>query len=225
MVTATPYKFEGVYKIDGKFATINLVPGFKSSNEDLIVLDNVEYRIWDCWTSKPSAAFKKRLKTFPLKKNHTVLYLGLAEAKTASFFSDIVGKEGLIYGVEISERSLREAIPVCEKRGNIIPILADARMPETYENVVVDKVDILYEDIADVDQIKILERNAKKFLKPNGFAIIAIKSQSIDVTKPPKQVYKECLQELSQNFEVLDKVELDPYEKAHLFVVLRSKII
>ena len=57
----------------------------------------------------------------------------------------------------------------------------------------------------------------------NGHAIIAIKSQSIDVTKPPRQVYKECLQELEKHFEILDKVELDPYEKYHLFVVMKSK--
>ena len=53
--------------------------------------------------------------------------------------------------------------------------------------------------------------------------MIAIKSQSIDVTRSPKDVYKECLQELEKHFDILDKVELDPYEKYHLFVVMKSK--
>lgn len=60
-------------------------------------------------------------------------------------------------------------------------------------------------------------------MKPDGFAMIAIKSQSIDVTKKPQETYRESLKELEKHFEILDKVELDPYEKSHLFVVLRKK--
>ena len=215
--------FEGIFKIDGTLATTNLVPGFRSSNEDLIKIKNVEYRSWDFYTSKPSAALKKGLKKFPIKKGMKILYLGLAEAKTASFFSDIVGIEGTIFGVEISERSLRESITACERRGNIIPILGDARRLETYENNVLDKIDIVYEDVASPDQAQILIRNCKKFLKKDGFAIIAIKSQSIDSVKSPKEVYEACLKEFRKHFKIVDKVELDPYEKNHLFVVMQSK--
>ena len=216
-----PFKFEGIYKIDGKIATVNLIPGYRSANEELVKLGKVEYRIWDPWTSKPCAAFKKGLKHFPLKRGSKVLYLGFASGKTGSFFSDIVGKSGIIYAVEISGRVLREAIPMAEKRGNIVPILADARKVESYEYLVPEKVDLVYEDIADPDQIKILFWNCEKFLRKEGYAMIAIKSQSIDVTKPPREVYRNCLGELKKKFEIIDKVELDPFEKAHLFVVLR----
>ncbi len=216
-------KFEGVFQIDGKFATMNLVPGFRSSNEELVRIGGVEYRTWDYYTSKPAAAFKKGLKIFPLGKGMKILYLGLAEGKTASFFSDIVGPEGIIYGVELSERSLRVAVPVCEKRGNMIPILADARRTELYENNIFDKADCIYLDVASPDQVAIAVRNAKKFLSQDGSVILVIKSQSIDVTKSPKQVYQESLKELEKYFEVLDKVELDPYEKAHLFLIMKFK--
>jgi fibrillarin-like rRNA methylase len=43
------------------------------------------------------------------------------------------------------------------------------------------------------------------------------------VTKQPSEIYKECLAELEKHFEILDKAELDPYEKMHMFVVLRKK--
>lgn len=152
-----------------------------------------------------------------------ILYLGIASGTTASHFSDIVNKNGIIYGVDVAERVLRELIRVAEKRGNIIPILSDARKPEDYQNQIFEKVDCVYEDVADRDQIEILIRNCEKFLKTNGFAMIAIKSQSIDVTKNPKIVYKECLDKLEKRFEILDKIELDPYEKAHLFVVMKMK--
>ncbi len=216
-------KFEGIFLIDNKFATINLTPGYRVYGEELVRIGNIEYRIWDFWRSKPAAAFKKGLKTFPIKNEMKILYLGIASGTTSSHMSDIIGKEGLIYGVEISERVLRELIHHAERRGNIIPIIADARMPEKYENTILEKVDVVYEDIADPDQIKILIRNCEKFLKPKGLAMIAIKSQSIDVIKPPKKVYKESLEELEKHFEILDKLELDPYEKAHLFVVMRLK--
>jgi len=216
-------KFYNIFKIDNKLATINLVPGFRSFNEEIVKVGGIEYRIWDAYTSKPAAAIKKKLKIFPLEKGMKVLYLGFAEGKTASFFSDIVGKEGLIFGVEISPRSLRESIPVCEKRGNIVPILADARRPELYEDIIVEKVDFVFEDVADPQQVEIFIRNCEKFLREGGYGAIAIKSQSIDVIRSPKEVYKECIQKLEKHFIILDKVELDPYEKFHLFIVLKKK--
>lgn len=216
-------KFEGIFWVDGELATINLTPGYKVYGEELVRVNKTEYRIWDKWRSKPSAAISKGLKEFPIKKSMSILYLGIASGTTSSHFSDIIGKEGIIYGVELSERVLRELISHAELRGNILPILADARKVESYENLILDKVDLVYEDVADPDMVRILIWNCEKFLKPKGYAIIAIKSQSIDVTKKPKDVYKKCLEELEKHFEILDKVELDPYEKFHLFVVMRWK--
>ncbi len=216
-------KFKEIFLIDNNLATVNLVPGKKVYGEELVKIDGLEYRFWDYTRSKPAAAIRKKLSVFPLSKKMSILYLGIAASTTVSHFSDIVGKEGIIYGVEISERPLRESIPVAEERGNIICILADARRPELYENIVMNKVDCVYEDVADPDQIKVLIRNCEKFLKPKGYAIIAIKSQSIDSIKPPKEIYEECLEELKKHFEILDKIELDPYQKNHLFVVMKSK--
>jgi len=216
-------KFDGIFSIDSKFATINLVPGEKVYGEELIKNTKVEYRVWDYFRSKPAAAIKKGLEEFPIKKGMKILYLGVASGTTASHFSDIVGKDGIIYGVEIAERVLRELITHAEKRGNIITILADARKPEEYTNIILEKVDLVYEDVADPDQIEILIRNSEKFLKDDGCAMIAIKSQSIDVTKPPQQIYKQCLQKLKEKFKIIEQLELDPYEKGHLFVVLKMK--
>ncbi len=216
-------KFEGVFLIDKKIATINLVPGSRVYREELVKADGKEYRIWDHYRSKPAAAIKKGLKKFPIKKGMVILYLGIASGTTASHLSDIIGKNGIIYGVDISNRVLRELVSVAEKRGNIVPILADARLTEKYESTILEKVDLVYEDVASPDQIEIMIRNARKFLKAQGLAMIAIKSQSIDVTRKPKEIYKRCLKGLEEHFEILDKVELDPYEKAHMFVVMKLK--
>jgi fibrillarin-like pre-rRNA processing protein len=221
---AIPHKkFEGIFSINGKIATINKTPGARVYGERIIKSGKNEYRVWDYYRSKPAAAIKNGLKKLPLRQGASVLYLGIASGTTASHFSDIIGETGIIYGIDIAERVLRELIPHAEKRGNIIPILADTRKPETYANKVFEKVDLVYEDVASKDQTAILIRNAESFMKPDGHAMIAIKSQSIDVTKPPKQIYKQCLKELGKHFEVLEKVELDPYERAHLFVVLKRR--
>ena len=216
------HKFEGIYIIGNKICTANLAPGRNVYGEQLIKIKEKEYREWVPFRSKLCAAIKKGIKYFPFKKGSKVLYLGAGSGTTISHISDIVGKDGIIYAVEISERPLRDLVKLAEIRQNIIPILADARLTETYENLILEKVDVVYEDVADPDQIKILVKNSEKFLKQDGIAEIAIKSQSISSTKPPKEVYKECLQELEKHFEILDKVELDPYEKFHLFVVLKK---
>ncbi|MFH0711037.1 MAG: fibrillarin-like rRNA/tRNA 2'-O-methyltransferase [Candidatus Aenigmatarchaeota archaeon] len=216
-------KFPGVFTADKNLATVNLVPGEKVYGEHLVKDGKTEYRIWDHFRSKPAAAIKKGLKEFPLKEGMKVLYLGIASGTTASHFSDIIGTDGLIYGVDIAERVLRDLISHAEKRGNIIPILADSRKPEDYEKNVLEKVDLVYADVADPEEVKIFIRNCLKFLKPKGFGMIAIKSRSIDVTKQPQQIYKESKKQLEEYFEILDFVVLDPYEKDHGFFVCRMK--
>jgi fibrillarin-like pre-rRNA processing protein len=215
--------FEGVFLVEGKFATINMIPGKAVYGEELIRAGGKEYRIWDVFRSKPAAAMKKKLKNFPLTKGMSVLYLGVASGTTVTHFSDIVGKDGIIYGIDIAERVLRDLIPHAEERGNIVPMLNDARSPEKYKAMIFGEVDLVYEDVASKDQIAILIRNCDAFLKHGGHAMIAIKSQSIDVTKPPREIYNECVEELSKHFEVVEKVELDPFEKFHLYVVLKKK--
>jgi len=216
-------KFEGIYWVGKRLATINLVPGESVYGEELIKIENVEYRIWDFWRSKPAAAIKLGVKEFPIKKNSKILYLGVASGTTCSHFSDIIGKEGIIYGVEISERVLRELIPHAEKRGNIIPILADARKPEEYSNLVIDKIDLVYCDVASPDEIELFIRNCLEFLKPSGYGMIAVKSRSIDVIKKPEEVYKEAREKLENYFEILDFLKLDPYDKDHGFFVVKFK--
>jgi fibrillarin-like pre-rRNA processing protein len=222
MTKERQYKnFENIFEFSNKVYTKNLVPGKQVYGEKTIKFNDVEYREWDAFRSKPSAALQKNLHFFPLKQGMKVLYLGFASSTTGSHFSDIIGKEGLIYGIEISERSLRDALPVAASRGNIVPLLADARRPEKYPWV--EKVDLIYADIAVKYQSEVLIRNANIFLKPGGFGMIAIKARSIDVTKNPRIVYKEQRQILEKFFNVVDFVTLEPFERDHGFFVLKMK--
>ncbi len=213
--------FDGVFKVDGKLATINMVRGTKVYDEDLVESDGDEYRTWNPYRSKLGAAIIKGIKELEIKGGSKVLYLGAATGTTASHVSDIVGKEGNVYAVEISERSMRDFIKVCESRENVLPMLQDARNVEAYADDT-GKVDVIYQDIAAPDQADILIRNAA-LLKPKGTAYVAVKSQSIDVSKDPKQVFKEFIAKISGSFKVIASMDLEPFDRMHLFLVLQKK--
>jgi len=214
-------KFPNVFELDGFLATKNLVPGKKVYGERIVKEEGAEYRIWDLHRSKLAAAVKKGLKEFPIPPSSKVLYLGAASGTTASHISDIL-TSGELYCVEFAQRSMRDLIAVCEARPNMMPIFADARQPQDYSKEV-GKVDVLYQDVAQPDQSKILISNANACLKKGGYAMFCVKSQSIDVTMDPQKVYEIVLRELESTFEVLQKIDLHPYDKEHLFLFLRMK--
>ncbi len=213
--------FDGVYRVDGKLATLNMVRGVKVYNEDLIDEEGKQYRLWNPYRSKLSAAIMNGLKELDIKKGSKVLYLGAATGTTPSHVSDIVGDKGLVFCIEISERSMRDLLKVCEARKNLLPILEDARNTEKYSEDV-GEVDVIYQDVAARDQDQILLRNSE-MLKTGGLAYVAIKSQSIDVAKHPKLVFEDFKKSVSGEFEIVQEVDIEPYDSMHLFIVLRKR--
>ena len=223
-------QFPAIYQVileDGssRLATKNLVPGRNVYGERLIRHEGVEYRVWDAFRSKLAAAILKKLATVPIKPNHQVLYLGAASGTTASHVSDIVGEKGHVYCVEFSSRSIRELVNnVCTYRFNMSPILEDARFPEKYAMFIKEKVDDIYCDVAQPEQAKILADNADMFLKEGGWVMLAVKAQSIDVTKEPTEVYKREAKVLkARGFSIEEVVRLEPYDKAHAMIVAQMQ--
>jgi fibrillarin-like pre-rRNA processing protein len=221
-------RFSGIYCItfeDGseRLATQNLAPGHAVYGERLVKHANVEYRTWDPYRSKLAAAILRGLETVPIQPKHRVLYLGAASGTTASHVSDILGEEGHVYCVEFAARSIRELVDnVCTYRLNMSPILADARLPEKYATIV-GKVDDVYCDVAQPEQAKILADNADRFLKHEGWVMLAVKAQSIDVTREPSDVYKQETRALrSRSFRIEQTVHLEPFDKAHAMIVAQK---
>jgi fibrillarin-like pre-rRNA processing protein len=219
-------RFPGIFEVtleDGiqRLATRNLAPGRGVYGERLIRFEGFEYRVWDAFRSKLAAAILKNLSTVPIKPCHRVLYLGAASGTTASHVSDIVGEDGRVYCVEFAARSIRELVNnVCAYRVNMVPILEDARFPERYAVFVGEKVDDIYCDIAQPEQAKILADNADVFLKVSGWVMLAVKAQSIDVTKEPSEIYEREVRVLeNRGFRIKDVVHLEPYDKAHAMIV------
>ncbi|MFP4045604.1 MAG: fibrillarin-like rRNA/tRNA 2'-O-methyltransferase [Candidatus Aenigmatarchaeota archaeon] len=211
--------FEGVWRKNDDFYTRNPVPGEKVYGEKLIKEEDEEYRRWDPKRSKLAAALKNGLEDFPIESDDKVLYLGAAQGTTPSHISDVL-VDGFVYLVEFSERAMRDLLGVCEERKNTAPILADARKPKDYGWV--EKVDVVYEDVAQPDQVEILKRNAKYFLRDGGLAVIAVKARATDVAEEPKKIYEKAKKEMEEEFEVLEFLELDPWEKDHCLIVARK---
>jgi len=212
--------FPGVFTDGRKVFTINAVPGRSVYGEKLIRQGSTEFREWDPFRSKLCGAIRKGLKTFPFGKDGKVLYLGASTGTTISHLSDIM-YEGEIYGIEVSPLMGERLMELAEKRANIIPVIADARHVSEYAEI--PEVDAVYQDVAQPDQDRILIMNAKKFLKKNGIAMLCVKSQSIDVTMDPKKVFAIVEKNLSNDFEIIERFYLEPYDKEHEFLVLKLK--
>lgn len=73
-------------------------------------------------------------------------------------------------------------------RTNVIPIVEDARHPQKYR-MLVQMVDVIFADVAQPDQARIIALNAHHFLKNGGAIVISIKANCIDSTAPAAQVF------------------------------------
>jgi len=207
-----------------KLATENLVPGNQVYKEKLVLKKGIEYRVWDPFRSKLAASIMKDLEEFPFQEKSSVLYLGVSTGTTISHISDIVGPNGIIFGVEHASRVARDFLDrVASHRKNIIPIIQDARQPQDYSSVY-NKMDIVYCDIAQPDQTEIAISNCKLYLKNNGYLFLVIKTRSIDVTQPPKKIIDGELKKLRTNFQILQRIDLYPYDKDHAMIIAKYHV-
>lgn len=179
-----------------------------------------------------------------MKPGSKVLYLGGASGTTVSHVADLVGpvsanpnlscmiaslflevikiyyvkQEGAVYAVEFSKRSGRDLVNMAKKRTNVIPIIEDARHPQKYR-MIVPMVDVIFADVAQPDQARILGLNAAMFVKNRGHFVISIKASCVDSTKLPEVVYAQEIEKLrEEKFRPVERISLEPYERDHIVV-------
>jgi len=204
--------------------TKNLTLGKSFFSEELVKEGGVEYRSWDITRSKLGAAIKKGASQIGIKDKDLVLYLGASHGFTPSYVSDLVGNEGFVFCLDNAPRVVRDLVFVCEERTNMAPILADANHPEEYKNLITPQVDVVYQDIAQRNQVNIFLKNCDAFLKKGGFGLLAIKARSIDVTQHPKEIFRQVRKQLEDSSMVIvDYRELDPFERDHAMFVCKKK--
>ena len=212
--------FSGVFAEGRKLYTLNSTPNVQVFDEELLVVDGKEYRSWNPTRSKLAAAILKGLTQLPVLSSSRILYLGAAHGYTPSFLSDIAFN-GTIVAIDPAPRVVRDLVFTSEKKKNILPLLADANHPETYYNVS-GAVDIVYQDVAQKNQVEIFLKNCSLLLKPGGFGMLALKARSIDVVQNPQGIFLEAKRELEKKLKVLDYRLLGPLQKDHAFFLCQK---
>jgi rRNA 2'-O-methyltransferase fibrillarin len=177
-----------------------------------------EYRVWNPFRSKIAASIVGGIGNIYMKPGSKVLYLGGASGTTVSHVADLVGPTGAVYAVEFSKRSGRDLVNMAKKRTNVIPIIEDARHPQKYR-MLMPMCDVIFADIAQPDQARILALNASYFVKNRGHFVISIKASCIDSTKAPEIVYAAEIEGLKrEKFRPVERISLEPYERDHIVV-------
>lgn len=208
----------GVWQDGDALYTENQVPGEQVYGERLVERDGTEYRRWDPQRSKAAAALTKGLQHFPVGRDASVLYLGASTGTTVSHVADVAA-DGMVYAVEYAPSIARQLLALAGQRENLAPVCGDARTPQDYAPLC-SEADVIYQDVAQRDQIAILQRNAELFLRDGGHAFLAIKARSISSEQPPDAVFTEAKEQLRATFDIVAGKRLEPFHDDHLFLVL-----
>lgn len=212
--------------------TKNLSPGESVYGEKRISVDTpsteadgaptkTEYRVWNPFRSKLAAGILGGLDDIFIQPGAKVLYLGAASGTSVSHVADIVGPTGNVYAVEFSHRSGRDLINMAKKRTNVIPIIEDARHPLKYR-MLVGMVDVVFADVAQPDQARIVGLNCHLFLKEKGGVLVSVKANCIDSTAAPEAVFAREVQKMrEERIKPLEQLTLEPFERDHCMVVGR----
>jgi fibrillarin-like pre-rRNA processing protein len=201
--------------------TRNATPGRAVYGEELRSFDGVEFRRWDPWRSKLAAYVLKGGATSELERSRRVLYLGGAHGTTVSHLIDLL-PDATIFAVEKSPSSFAALLALARERSGLLPILADAHLPERYR-ADVGVVDLLYQDVAQRDQSIIFRENALACLGRGGSGLLQLKVRSVTQRRPPREVIRETRRQLSEDgFRVRSEVDLAPYAREHCSLLLST---
>lgn len=176
------------------------------------------WRVWSAGRSKLAAMLEVGL-SVPFEPDARVVYLGAAAGTTVSHLADATDR---VYAIEFAPRPATRLLEVAKDREPVIPLLKDARHPETYAHVVESGCDLLVQDLATTDQAAIAVDH-RPFLTDDGTLALSIKAPSEDVTADPASVFSAAIDTLEEAYEILEQTRLEPYHHDHLGVIARPR--
>jgi fibrillarin-like pre-rRNA processing protein len=215
-----PAAWPGVFREGPRLYTANLEPGVRVYGEPLRVERGVEYREWDPFRSKLAAFLLKGAPREVVGSPPSALYLGGAHGTTVSHLSDMLAPAP-IFVVEKSPTSFAPLLALARRRENLLPLLADAQLPERYR-ADVGEVGLVYQDVAQRNQVQIFVENARACLATGGRGVLMLKVRSVTQRGAPAAVVRRARGELTDaGLTVAAESSLAPFARDHVAFALR----
>ena len=203
--------------------TRNIDRGNRVYGERIIQYKENEYREWDPFRSKIAALLLENPINNFLSDDLNCLYLGASSGTTISHLSDIV-TNGIIYGVEFADRSIRQLIQNTSRRKNIIPIFSDARHPDEFAKSIFSNIDLIYQDVSQPNQAEIALNNCNYYLSDKGLLILAVKSQSIDSIQKSEYIYAQEQKILEKGgYDIIESINIHKYAANHIVLLVKKR--
>ena len=212
--------------------TRNAVRGVSVRGERRKTDARIEWRFWDPSRSKVAAALLRTAndpsQLLP-ETGSTCLYLGASFGSTVSYIHDQVCGAGNHHGgqvvaVEIAPRAMRELSELASIRPGLVPVLGDARQPQTVAPYIRGKADWMHQDLSIADQAETFVRMAGAFLRPGGTGLLSLKAASERSSDgdDDSRFAKAARILRESNLDVIERIDLKGLEEQHLVFHVRK---
>ena len=218
-----------------QLATKNMVKGTKTRKEKIVIVNNEEFLEWNPYKSKLAAAIRSGLQILPIIKNSKVVCINLLEESTILHISNIVGSNGSVFVIDVNKNKKSFLNKLVDTRKNIIPIY-DTVDELSFSSSITGKVDALYVDLPESEQIEQIVRNYGSLLKNEGFLMLVAKKDSDAILendivgwmaeqRAGLNKIREITAKLKSQFEIIQEINLginyamEPYHKLHAFIL------
>ena len=218
-----------------QLATKNMVKGTKTRKEKIVIVNNEEFLEWNPYKSKLAAAIRNGLQILPIIKNSKVVCINLLEESTILHISNIVGSNGSVFVIDINKNKKSFLNKLVNTHKNIIPIY-DTVDELSFSSSITGKVDALYVDIPESEQIETIVEKYGSLLKNEGFLMLIAKKDDNAIIendiagwmaeqRAGLNKIREITTKLKSQFEIIQEINLGlnygmrPYHKFYAFIL------
>jgi len=218
-----------------QLATKNMVKGTKTRKEKIVIVNNEEFLEWNPYKSKLAAAIRNGLQILPIIKNSKVVCINLLEESTMLHISNIVGSGGSVFVIDVNKNKKSFLNKLVNTHKNIIPIY-DTVDKLSSSLSITGKVDALYVDIPESEQIETIVEKYGSLLKNEGFLMLIAKKDDNAIIendiagwmaeqRAGLNKIREITTKLKSQFEIIQEINLgvnyvmEPYHRLHAFIL------
>lgn len=224
----------GVRREGRSLWTRNAVRGVSVRGERRKTDARIEWRAWDPSRSKVAAALLRTANDpshlLP-ETGSTCLYLGASFGSTVSHIHDQVcgagnHHSGQVVAVEIAPRAMRDLSELARHRPGLVPVLGDARQPQTVAPYIRSKADWMHQDLSIADQAKTFVRMAGVFLSPGGTGLLSLKAASERSSDgdDDSRFAKAARILRESDLDVIERIDLKGLEEQHVVFHVRKTV-